>query len=117
MKQGEGMGVRLSESTWIAAPTGRDPVGVPSGTIPLRSRFDKPRPAGIDDGSSRRDDCRDKRLDGEYLATYHFLLPARGAIAQLGERYNGIVEVAGSIPAGSTRPFHCCIRGIRVPIV
>ena len=25
-----------------------------------------------------------------------------GAIAQLGERYNGIVEVAGSIPAGST---------------
>ena len=31
------------------------------------------------------------------------LLPfADGAIAQLGERYNGIVEVAGSIPAGST---------------
>ena len=25
-----------------------------------------------------------------------------GAIAQLGERHNGIVEVAGSIPAGST---------------
>ena len=27
-----------------------------------------------------------------------------GAIAQLGEHYNGIVEVAGSIPAGSTNP-------------
>ena len=26
----------------------------------------------------------------------------RGAIAQLGERYNGIVEVTGSIPVGST---------------
>jgi hypothetical protein len=26
----------------------------------------------------------------------------RGAIAQLGERYNGIVEVGGSIPPGST---------------
>jgi hypothetical protein len=26
----------------------------------------------------------------------------RGAIAQLGERYNGIVEVASSILAGST---------------
>ncbi len=26
-----------------------------------------------------------------------------GAIAQLGERYNGIVEVVGSIPSGSTR--------------
>ena len=26
----------------------------------------------------------------------------RGAIAQLGERYNGIVEVVGSIPSGST---------------
>ena len=25
-----------------------------------------------------------------------------GAIAQLGERYNGIVEVRGSIPLGST---------------
>ena len=28
--------------------------------------------------------------------------PFRGAIAQLGERYNGIVEVTGSIPVGST---------------
>ena len=32
--------------------------------------------------------------------------PARrvfgGAVAQLGERYNGIVEVRGSIPLGST---------------
>ena len=26
-----------------------------------------------------------------------------GAIAQLGERYNGIVEVVGSIPIGSTK--------------
>jgi hypothetical protein len=26
-----------------------------------------------------------------------------GAIAQLGERYNGIVEVSGSIPLGSTK--------------
>src|SRR6476620_256506 len=30
----------------------------------------------------------------------HF--PARGAIAQLGERLHGMQEVAGSIPAGST---------------
>lgn len=28
-----------------------------------------------------------------------------GAIAQLGERYNGIVEVGGSIPPGSTIPL------------
>ena len=27
---------------------------------------------------------------------------SRGVIAQLGERYNGIVEVGGSIPPGST---------------
>ena len=27
---------------------------------------------------------------------------ALGAIAQLGERYNGIVEVSGSIPLSST---------------
>jgi hypothetical protein len=31
--------------------------------------------------------------------------PARdGAIAQLGERLNGIQEVVGSIPSGSTKP-------------
>jgi hypothetical protein len=28
-----------------------------------------------------------------------------GAVAQLGERYNGIVEVIGSIPFGSTILF------------
>ena len=33
-----------------------------------------------------------------------------GAVAQLGERYNGIVEVRGSIPLGSTIPEF----GIRV---
>ena len=27
----------------------------------------------------------------------------RGAIAQLGERFNGIEEVVGSIPSGSTK--------------
>jgi hypothetical protein len=27
-----------------------------------------------------------------------------GAIAQLGERFNGIEEVVGSIPSGSTKP-------------
>ena len=32
--------------------------------------------------------------------------PKRGAVAQLGERYNGIVEVRGSIPLGSTKDFH-----------
>src|SRR3984957_10779436 len=30
------------------------------------------------------------------------LLGERGAIAQLGERFNGIEEVVGSIPSGST---------------
>ncbi len=29
--------------------------------------------------------------------------PAHGAVAQLGERLNGIQEVRGSIPLGSTR--------------
>ena len=29
-----------------------------------------------------------------------------GAIAQLGERYNGIVEVSGSIPLSSTKFFN-----------
>lgn len=30
-----------------------------------------------------------------------------GALAQLGERYNGIVEVSGSIPLGSTINHIC----------
>ena len=33
----------------------------------------------------------------------------RGAIAQLGERYNGIVEVTGSIPVSSTTPLTFCV--------
>ena len=35
----------------------------------------------------------------EFPVSSHFF----GAIAQLGERYNGIVEVVGSIPSGSTK--------------
>jgi hypothetical protein len=30
----------------------------------------------------------------------------RGAIAQLGERFNGIEEVVGSIPSGSTKKIN-----------
>ena len=33
-----------------------------------------------------------------------------GAIAQLGERYNGIVEVSGSIPLSSTNLFQKSTR-------
>src|SRR5580765_1589481 len=53
--------------------------------------------------------------------------PARGAIAQLGERYNGIVEVTGSIPVGSTNtkglsgkplgPFGFWGRGGKTPLI
>jgi hypothetical protein len=35
----------------------------------------------------------------------HYSAAPPGAIAQLGERYNGIVEVVGSIPTGSTTFF------------
>ena len=33
-----------------------------------------------------------------------------GAIAQLGERYNGIVEVSGSIPLSSTKLFNNLVK-------
>jgi hypothetical protein len=33
-----------------------------------------------------------------------------GAIAQLGERLNGIQEVRGSTPLGSTTHFFCALR-------
>ena len=32
---------------------------------------------------------------------------SRGAVAQLGERLNGIQEVVGSIPIGSTKSITC----------
>jgi hypothetical protein len=32
------------------------------------------------------------------------MLEEFGVIAQLGERFNGIEEVVGSIPSGSTKP-------------
>ena len=38
-----------------------------------------------------------------------------GALAQLGERYNGIVEVRGSIPLGSTNIlYQQCGNGLLV---
>ena len=40
-------------------------------------------------------------LPRQMSALTHFF----GALAQLGERYNGIVEVRGSIPLGSTKLF------------
>ena len=43
-------------------------------------------------------------IDTQNLLGYHAAL-VLGAIAQLGERYNGIVEVGGSIPPGSTKGF------------
>jgi hypothetical protein len=43
-----------------------------------------------------------------------------GAIAQLGERFNGIEEVVGSIPSGSTTYhwYHCslCISMMTIPV-
>ncbi|GEM_PF-4053789 len=42
-----------------------------------------------------------KPLPGGYVSESSLMY---GAIAQLVERHNGIVEVAGSTPAGSTRP-------------
>jgi hypothetical protein len=35
-----------------------------------------------------------------------------GAVAQLGERLNGIQEVRGSIPLGSTREINCLWRSV-----
>src|SRR5271170_4944822 len=65
-----------------------------------------------------------KRRGGGALSGAIFSLPRRpavpnfgaqirGAIAQLGERYNGIVEVTGSIPVGSTNQM----KGLAAPPV
>jgi hypothetical protein len=36
------------------------------------------------------------------VASPSWMIPTVGAVAQLGERVNGIHEVSGSIPLGST---------------
>ena len=41
--------------------------------------------------------------------------PESGAIAQLGERLNGIQEVVGSIPIGSTK-YSSANREISIPL-
>ncbi len=41
--------------------------------------------------------------DGPNHSPFRNLLSEYGAVAQLGERLNGIQEVGGSIPPGSTR--------------
>jgi hypothetical protein len=41
-------------------------------------------------------------LSSRCSAFFPFALAFRGAVAQLGERLNGIQEVVGSIPIGST---------------
>jgi hypothetical protein len=40
----------------------------------------------------------------DFSRGYHRLTDQCGAVAQLGARVNGIHEVAGSIPASSTKP-------------
>ena len=45
-----------------------------------------------------------KLLTNDHALHRMIVFPACGAIAQLGERYNGIVEVIGSIPISSTSP-------------
>ena len=54
--------------------------------------------AGINNGVSA---SSESKVFTRHRATW---LP-EGAIAQLGERYNGIVEVSGSIPLSSTKSF------------
>ena len=43
-----------------------------------------------------------KLLTGSFILRYNNIRRQRGGIAQLGERLNGIQEVAGSIPTTST---------------
>ncbi len=59
-----------------------------------------PRPDAA--GADGAEEIARYALDGPAGHRYNFASPLGGAIAQLGERYNGIVEVIGSIPISST---------------
>ncbi len=54
-----------------------------------------------------------RRYQGQYGAEMLRLFRlhcSRGAVAQLGERLNGIQEVVGSIPIGSTKSYHSKVQ-------
>jgi hypothetical protein len=52
-----------------------------------------------------------RRALPNFVASLNFVAGTNpGAIAQLGERYNGIVEVTGSIPVGSTNKMKGLVR-------
>ncbi len=52
---------------------------------------------------------------GRVQARYSYEWVKRGAVAQLGERMNGIHEVVGSTPIGSTRKISCALSSGVVP--
>ncbi len=55
-------------------------------------------------------------IDSRFSVCVHSASQVRGAVAQLGERLNGIQEVEGSIPFGSTSFFPCRqVRGQKAP--
>jgi hypothetical protein len=51
---------------------------------------------------TRRNDNQESAVRYQSFPEFLFLIPG-GAIAQLGERLNGIQEVGGSTPPGSTK--------------
>ena len=62
----------------------------------------------------------DSSIDSRFSVCVHSASQVRGAVAQLGERLNGIQEVEGSIPFGSTNLTSspsCPTRRFRHPSV
>ena len=53
----------------------------------------------------------DLSVPARYMPVSARIPPTCGAVAQLGERLNGIQEVEGSTPFGSTLPFPSHPRG------
>ncbi len=94
---GEELNARQSEEEDGSAQAGSghdESVYIEAGSLPRPPPLDWRRP---------RNPAR-RFVDHPSGNPLHCLVRGRGAVAQLGERLNGIQEVEGSIPFGSTRP-------------
>jgi hypothetical protein len=76
-------------------------------SIPVSSAKEKPNRHNSD--RSKNTGGLEKSLTGPVRFSTKFF-HASGAVAQLGERLNGIQEVVGSIPSSSTKNFKGLIR-------
>ena len=120
--RGRARPTRICRARTISTSATTSPTRTPSSRKRRRARTTSPTSSTATSRTTKRlesaarPDYRDALRSGGDLFPRSIPTPRpRGAIAQLGERLNGIQEVGGSIPPGSTTPSRLTTRfaGVR----